>query len=543
MKAIYAVPEKIREIFTKKYIIPDYQRPYAWDIEECDKLWDDLLNFFSDKDSKKEDKYFLGSIVIYSQEDAYVVIDGQQRLVTLLLLIKALYQKAGTKKALEECLKTKNPLTSELTNELRVNSLVLEKDKKYLDDIIFNNGNNTPECKLKNNYNHLANKIEEWWRSVNQSPDQSNQLNDLILTLLDRVVLLPIRCGSEDDALTIFETINNRGISLTDADIFKAKLYHAAKNEADTFIEKWNSVDYHEWLFRVYMHILRAKEGVTDKESALRTYFSENKNGRLKNWESVMNSIALIYEIEQNWEAPDEIEILWNILFTYPNYYWNFPLFVYLHKYGSLNEDGFMLPTKYNKNFLTLVEETCKYFFIKGVVHNSVNAVKDTVFKVCALIEKEENYISEYNKNSKNDISEFERRIKNRQYGRYLNGLVLLVSYLNPKQDKGNLKKVIKNKYHIEHILPKKWNNYDEWTQETWEQNLDALGNLVPLEWNLNISAKNEFFAKKKEYYKKSSVQDALDLVQLNDWHPTEFNNRHKECEERIFNFFNPNTI
>jgi uncharacterized protein with ParB-like and HNH nuclease domain len=536
MKAINADPKEIREIFTKKYIIPDYQRPYAWGIEECDKLWEDLLTFFSNKKSE-EDKYFLGNIVIYPQKDAFVVIDGQQRLTTILLLIKAFHQKAGTVKALEECLKTKNPLTSELTDELRVNSLVLDKDKEYLRDIIFNDGNNTPECKLKNNYNHLANKIEEWWRSVNQSTDQ---LNDLILTLLDQVVLLPIHCDSEDDALTIFETINNRGISLTDADIFKAKLYHAAseKNKADTFIKKWNSLDYHEWLFRVYMHILRAKEGVTDKESALRTYFSENKNGRLRNWESVMNSIALIYEIEQNWEAPDEIEILWNILLTYPNYYWNFPLFVYLHKYGSLNKNDFMLSTEYNKDFLTLVEETCKYFFIKGVVHNSVNAVKDTVFKVCALIEKEGDYISEYKKNSINDFNEFQRRIENRQYGRYLKGLVLLVSYLNPQQDKSKLKWVIKNKYHIEHILPKKWNNYDEWTQETWEQNLDALGNLVPLEWNLNISAQNEFFAKKKDRYKESLVQDALDLVQLNDWHPTEFNNRHKECEERILNFF-----
>lgn len=536
MKAIHADPKEIRKIFTEKYIIPSFQRPYSWEYEQCDKLWDDLLTFF--RESKdKNNKYFLGNIVIHPQDDAFVVIDGQQRLVTLLLLIKAFHRKAGTVKALEECLKIKDPLTSELTNELRVNSLVLEKDKEYLHDIIFNDGDNTPECNLKNNFILFDEKIKEWWSSVNHSTEQ---LNELILTLLDQVVLLPIHCDSEDDALTIFETINNRGMPLTDADILKAKLYNAAKteNEEDNFIKKWNSLDNHEWLFRVYMHIVRAKNNDTSKESALRAYFSENE--RLKDWKSVMNSLDLIYEIEQNWEASDEIEILWNILYTYPNYYWNFPLFVYLHKYGSLNKEGnFTLPEEHNENFLKLLRETFKYFFIKGVVYNSVNTVKDTVFKVCALIEKNGNYISEYKKNLGNDIDEFERRIENRQYGRYLKGLVLTISYLNPQQDKGKLKQVIKNKYHIEHILPKKWNNYDNWTKETWEQNLNALGNLMPLEWNLNINAKNEFFAKKKEQYKNSSVQDALDLVKLNDWHPNEFNERHKECQDRLLTFFN----
>lgn len=535
MKAIHADPKEIRKIFIEKYIIPDFQRPYSWDTEQCDKLWEDLSVFFIDKESK-DDKYFLGNIVIYPDNDSYVVIDGQQRLTTLLLLIKALHQKAGTVKALEECLKIKDPLTSELTEQLRVNSLVLEKDREHLHDIIFNNGINIhDDCKLKNNYIHLDKNITDWWLSVNQSTDL---LNQFILMLLDRVVLLPIHCGSEDDALIIFETINNRGMSLTDADIFKAKLHHSAQTERDSFIKQWNSLDNHEWLFRVYMHILRAKNGDTSKEPALRTYFS--KNDRLKDWKSVMNSISLIYDIDENWSGSDDIYVLWNILFTYPNHYWNFPLFVYLHKYGSMSESGFSLPDAYSKQFHELLEQTFKYFFIKGVVHNSVNAVKDTVFKVCALIEKEDDYISEYYKNLGNDYDEFKRRLENRQYGKYHKGLILTASYLNPKQNKSDLAQVFRNGYHIEHILPKKWNNYDRWTQETWERDLNAIGNLMPLEWNLNISARNEFFIRKKENYKSSLVQDAKDLSQVDDWYPDNFTVRHQQCHDRLLNFFQP---
>src|SRR4051812_8803820 len=106
MKAISADPKTVRKVFSDKYTIPDFQRPYSWEIDQCDKLWDDIVSFYNEKKSS-EDKYFLGNLVIHHSADQFSVIDGQQRLTTLLLLIKALHQKAGTVRALEECLKLK----------------------------------------------------------------------------------------------------------------------------------------------------------------------------------------------------------------------------------------------------------------------------------------------------------------------------------------------------------------------------------------------------------------------------------------------------
>lgn len=533
MKAIHADPKEIRKIFSDTYTIPDFQRPYSWEIEPCDKLWEDFIDFFNDK-TLKDDRYFLGNIVIHLEGESFVVIDGQQRLTTLLLLIKNLHLKAGTVKALEECLKIKNPLTSELTNNLRVNSLVIEKDKEYLYDIIFNNGEKTPDNSiLKINYKFFETKINEWWLREKNSTDK---LNDLILTLLDQVVILPIHCGSEDDALTIFETINNRGMSLSDADIFKAKLHSAAKLDKDEFVKTWKELEDHEWLFRIYMHIIRAKEGDYGKETRLRSYFT-SKN-RLSDWKNVMTSIRSIYDIECNWGPTSDILTMWSVLYTYPNYYWNFPLYVFLHKYGKLENDEFTLPDKHIAKFTELIQNTIKYFYIKGVVYNSVNAVKDTVFRVCVLIEKEENYLDEYKRNLSNDYEEFERRIQNNQYGRYLKGLVLLAAYLNPRQDKDDFKDFIVKNYHIEHILPVKWNNYDGWTENSWDKNLNTLGNQIPLECKLNISAKNEFFDKKKDSYKKSLVQDAKDLVNIPEWTPDNWSPKQVEKQKRILDFF-----
>jgi len=80
------------------FLIPDYQRPYAWDEEQCQTLWDDLFTFsFPNNDYEafdKNDEYFLGSIVTFKNDNAQSeVIDGQQRLTTIMLILRAFYDK------------------------------------------------------------------------------------------------------------------------------------------------------------------------------------------------------------------------------------------------------------------------------------------------------------------------------------------------------------------------------------------------------------------------------------------------------------------
>ena len=96
----------IEELFSGKktdFLIPDYQRPYAWDIKECQQLWDDIFSFaFPDDDYEKfnnDDEYYLGTIVTFKNEkNKLEVIDGQQRLTTLMLLLRAFYSKFGSMK-------------------------------------------------------------------------------------------------------------------------------------------------------------------------------------------------------------------------------------------------------------------------------------------------------------------------------------------------------------------------------------------------------------------------------------------------------------
>jgi len=540
MNAINATPESIREVFRKEYVIPEYQRPYSWEEEHCDKLWNDILDFYYAKSSDLE-KYFLGNIVVYPSDGAFAVIDGQQRLTSILLLTKALFSKANTFSALESLLKKRDKKTEQLINELRLLSSVEEnKDKEELKNVILENKTDGSN-RIAENYRYFLDKINKWQESNRPS---SEEFERLIFTFLDQVVLLPITCENMDDSLTIFETINNRGMSLTDADIFKAKLYkNINENERDDFIKKWNALKHHEWLFRIYMHIDRAQRGITDKEIGLRQYFTDNPSA-LSDCSATMNGLEKIHAA-YSWNGSNEINVYWKILDFFPNQYWNYPVYVFLHKYGSVEDGIFVLDEDSTKEFEQLIKATVRYFYIKGLVYNAVNTVKDTVFKVCKKISKCEDYLAEYDANLiSNDFSVLKTQLNENRLGRYARGLVFLSAYLNDKQDKAKYDDFIWGKCDIEHILPKKWNNYDGWNEESWAANINTLGNLVPLEREINITASNEFFKRKKEGfgrskgYQDSAVQDALDLVDIAQWTPLELEKRQAEVIKRLSGFF-----
>lgn len=80
--------ETYLKIEPKEYfIIPEYQRPYSWSKNQCDKLWQDILDYI---DIKNKDNYFFGTVIISCENNKLSLIDGQQRTTTFMLLLKAL---------------------------------------------------------------------------------------------------------------------------------------------------------------------------------------------------------------------------------------------------------------------------------------------------------------------------------------------------------------------------------------------------------------------------------------------------------------------
>ena len=94
-KNIYSyLTDSFQESKVKLFIIPEYQRPYSWDVEKCDILWNDIKDFHQKIENRQQGEYFLGTIVTCVEGASGVhIIDGQQRITSFFLMLRAFYTK------------------------------------------------------------------------------------------------------------------------------------------------------------------------------------------------------------------------------------------------------------------------------------------------------------------------------------------------------------------------------------------------------------------------------------------------------------------
>jgi uncharacterized protein with ParB-like and HNH nuclease domain len=116
----------------KKFIIPDYQRPYKWDIEKCETLWNDIESF-SQSEALTGADYFLGTIVSFiNDEKNSEIIDGQQRITSFFLLLRSFYRKLEDMKEDEDVIGLKNQLAPCIWDINELSQKVSDKTKIHI---------------------------------------------------------------------------------------------------------------------------------------------------------------------------------------------------------------------------------------------------------------------------------------------------------------------------------------------------------------------------------------------------------------------------
>lgn len=242
----------LSDIFSSKfeYYIPAYQRPYSWTEEETEILFDDLFEFFENKN--QEDSYFLGSIVLIKQEDNRKsdVIDGQQRLTTLtiLLAVIASYLSDDKKKECEVFLR--EPGNSILHLEKRPRLHIREKDQtffnKYIQEVKLDeltaldseSLQDEPQKHIKENCRHLIEKMEKSF-----SKDE-NKIIKFLDVLINRCYLVAVCTPSQQSAFRVFSVLNSRGMDLMPTDIIKSDIIgQIPDKERQEYTDKWESIE------------------------------------------------------------------------------------------------------------------------------------------------------------------------------------------------------------------------------------------------------------------------------------------------------------
>lgn len=502
------------------FLIPDYQRPYAWKETQCQTLWDDLVSFaFPDNNSDKfdiNDEYFLGSIVTFENEDKKKeVIDGQQRLTTLMLLLRAFYDKFGNMQD-ENSLKIKNRISQCLwkTNEfgdadldvLKITSEVAMDDDKneFLNILKTGKIEKNYKSNYAKNYCFFQEKINIF---LNEYPSYFVYLPARIL---NNCIFLPIEAESQDTALRIFSTLNDRGLPLSDADIFKAQLYkfYNSKNEREEFIESWKELETicskifssqntpMDELFTRYMYFMRANQGIKSSTTeALRKFYEKDKYSLLKNENTLLNLKVLadfwndVYNQEVDRFSKKVLKKLF-ILNYAPNSMWHYFLSVYFLK--NRDENNLLEEEKLDEFLTRIIAFIWSYAFVKP----GVNALRTPVYaEMVNIVGGKEISFSGFKiekETLKSIMDHFE----------FNNGRPITKSMLTwwifsfEDQEIPSLT----TNFEIEHIFAKKRQENDKTLTNI--KNLESLGNKSLLESRINIRASDYKFDDKIKYYR-----------------------------------------
>lgn len=217
----------------KQFLIPVYQRYYSWDLEQCRRLWNDIV----DMQKKGKVGHFVGSIVNIAEQamptgvQKYMIIDGQQRMTTLTLLLLALRDYA-----------IKNP-EDKTINARRIDNMLLKNEYEVGDerykllltetdrDILMKLVDEKPiaddtKSKLLDNYHFFVGKIADRELAPAEIYESIGKLQIVNITL-DRTV---------DDAQAIFESLNSTGKELSESDLIRNYVLMGLEPTEQTYV-------------------------------------------------------------------------------------------------------------------------------------------------------------------------------------------------------------------------------------------------------------------------------------------------------------------
>ena len=256
------------------YVIPDYQRDYSWSPDEIEQLWDDLLatanrSFAGAKIVKNPRPHFLGPIVLQrskaGESNPPEVMDGQQRLVTIMIIASVAHEFADKLKSPDERQNWTESLKQILYRYVsgkKIARLKLARDDREFRELVCNRLtqeardcyiNDTLPPSVKNRERYVAYRI---WKCSDviykgfdrllrncEERDQDAALKSFLTTLLELTVVLEMGVLEQGVAYEVFETLNARGLDLQQADLIKNKLYFLAEEQGtkEEVKKKWES--------------------------------------------------------------------------------------------------------------------------------------------------------------------------------------------------------------------------------------------------------------------------------------------------------------
>ena len=558
------------------FTIPEYQRAYSWGTENCDKLWQDIVDFVA---SDSKDRYFFGTIIVNCQDndEKLGLIDGQQRTTTFLLLLKALLVRINVAIGKTENDDDSESLCRGLKERRRRIMGILYKaeteDVSDNPDLVKDSEICKRDCILKNysineryktelatilqSYDFVAaeskvtripykqkdNKYTNFFRNYKYFYEKigdlsESELNSIAKAVTDNCEVIEIKSWQVEQAITMFNSLNSDGLPLYDSDIISAKMYAVAesKGQSNDFTASWKElldiitelsprgIANIDSILMQYMYCTRAlkKEVLTETGSVnvttpgLRRYYTEINKDMINN---PLESSKSMINLAKIWKKVSSFPIV-QVIYKFNE---NTKLFLACY-FSRFKEEDIT-----EENVKVICECILRLFVILELVDTgySSSSFKTFLFgesvklvnTTCPAEEIKDDFDKHINakwapKTIEELLNEYDGNI-----------LVFLNEYLFAKSENIDFK--LGDKYDIEHIMPA--SGFDLQiirkdagieSEDEFKAYVNKLGNKIILEEKINRSIGNEWFRSKvssklenKEGYVNSKYPIASSLV------------------------------
>lgn len=543
---------------TNQYVIPFFQRPYVWKKEDCESLLEDIVETTEKNKNNINKEHFIGTIITKFKDDSsqmkaeFHLVDGQQRMTTFSLVLKALANSVD--------------LTQPKANFLvdSINSSLSYKDS-YGDEhfrIVHNRIDKEYFLKVMGSNNETKfdeaeglNKIIDTYKFFKNSFSGLSNEEILIITqtVLNRFPAISMVLEKQDDEQEIFDTINSLGVKLTTSELLKnfifsdaptQKLYSSLWEQVfetdEETIKFWNLKKTAGRVYRenidvlLYCYLLIEREKDVSLEHLFKDYKEWLVGKTSADKKLFLESLKMSAEIFSNFPSGtelnnlkfDEIEKRFFHVIENLNITTIYPLVLYLYK--ELNDSAdrlkcleFLESYLVRRNICKLTTKNYNNLFTSIVKSIKVSKAS-TIFE--ALKETINGYTEDTNRfPSDEDVRNgFANSILSNQHAREVLYVIALFQVNTVLRD---ISKLSSNSFTLEHMMPKMW--VENWSDRkltseeklTRNHKLLTLGNLTIITGNLNSTLRNSSWKKKRAVLQQhSSLPLTVEYTVLDKW-------------------------
>jgi uncharacterized protein with ParB-like and HNH nuclease domain len=522
-----------------KYIVPPYQRDYAWKDEHIDELWADLISAW-----KSDSPHFMGAVLLNSEKDAskssHEIVDGQQRLATFTILfstirdICTLFISEPNNNAFEKIDSKGNKNKEKAENAKRKSSELVsyfdgdhnyfiqlnEKDHPVFFEKILKEGKPLLTKDERGTFKK-ENRIIKAKKVVSgyicdeflELANAFDELDQFLKFCMTKLIFLQIKVKTDSDAYLLFETLNDRGAELSVADLIKNRLFLAcAENESlkKRIIKKWENIVDHllptsrygiQDFLRFYwiaFHANTTKKEIYDK---IKRYITDNP--------------SKVEELVDSWtKSAEYFSKITSKNLIYPYGKTGYKLLSSDQFYAEINTLGYsvcypvlLAAFKGNPDYLTKLLPVIVSFLFKVITICNYKAGRaEQVFQKVLKMIKDSSPLNEIIDCFKsNDVSDAEVQLKTKEDTFEKNDIPkYLLSKIHEHLAGSGIR--LSNDVQVEHVFPIK---HDKWASfnrhgRSYDQIIYSIGNMTLLESSINQSVQNDIFKNKVQFYKKT---------------------------------------